>query len=544
MQANIFCRYFCDVVKSLKTKAIPFTDFAWRKLRHVPTRTKKVFRLTYVSRIFVEKELKILKRKKATGLDNLPSSLLKDCAISLSKPLSFIINLSITTGKVPNVWKMAKIVPIHKSGATGKPENYRPISVLPILSKILEKAVHCQLMQFLEENHLLSDSQFGYRPKRSTKMAATLFTDHIRRELDQGKLVGAIFIDLTKAFDTISHSVLINKLSSYGIHGQELNWFTDYLFQRKQQVDLESVHSDEAPIFNGVPQGSILGPLLFILFLNDLPEQLKHSRIIKYADDTVIYLSDKDVVIIENELIEDLSRISTYFNENELIINLKKGKKEAMLFGTTKRLSGVTKQFTVTYQDKIVNYVEKYKYLGNIIDKNLTLQSNFKASYKKASGRLMLLSKLRSYLNVEAAKKVYMIMIVPLLTYSGTIHLNFTKTQQDKLKSIGRRGKLIISMNTEIPDIYQCIKKETCKAVRICLDGKSCENFQNYFDLQKCEIRTRNVGCMVKLPRVKLNVARNSFYFYGAKLYNELPIDIRRCKNFDFFSNLLRKHFA
>ena len=289
------------------------------------------------------KRAKNFKEKKATGLDNLPSSLLKDCATSLSKPLSFIINLSITTGKVPNVWKMAKIVPIHKSGATDKPENYRPISVLPILSKILEKAVHCQLMQFLEENHLLSDSQFGNRP--------TLFTDHIQRELDQGKLVGEIFIDLTKAFDTISHSDLINKLSFCGIHGQELNWFTDYLFQRKKLVDLKRVHSDKAPIFNGVPQGSILGPLLFILFLNDLPEQLKHSRIIKYADDTVIYLSDKDVVvIIENELIEDLSRISTYFNENELIINLKKGKTMAMLSGTTKRLSGVTKQFTVTYR--------------------------------------------------------------------------------------------------------------------------------------------------------------------------------------------------
>ena len=142
-------------MKSLKTKAIPFTDFVWRKLSHVPTRTTQVFRLTSVSRIFVEKELKILKTKKATELDNLPSSLLKDCATSLWKPLSFIINLSITTGRVPNVWKMAKIVPIHKSGATDRPENYRPISVLPILSKILEKAVHCQLMQFLEENHLL-----------------------------------------------------------------------------------------------------------------------------------------------------------------------------------------------------------------------------------------------------------------------------------------------------------------------------------------------------------------------------------------------------
>ena len=153
--------------------------------------------------------------------------------------------------------------------------------------------------------------QFGYRAKRSTKLAATLLFDDIRREIDQGKLVGAVFVDLTKAFDTIGHSVLLNKFPSYGIKGNELTWFSDYLFNRSPLVDLNNVHSISEPIYNWVPQGSIIGPLLFIVFFNDIVRQLTYSKIIKYTE-----FSDRDVYVIENPLNKDLELISKYFDEN------------------------------------------------------------------------------------------------------------------------------------------------------------------------------------------------------------------------------------
>jgi len=193
-----------------------------------------------------------------TGLDNHPPGLLKDAAGVIAKPLTFIINSSLETGVVPTEWKMAKVIPIFKSGSMAEIDNYRPISILPTLSKILERMVHKQLMKHLEFNAFLAEHQFGFRPNRSTELAVTFFTDLIWKETNGGKATGAIFIDLSKAFDTISHSILLEKLSRYGIQDNELNWFTDYLFLQKQIVQFKGVLSEPNPVFTGVPQGSIV----------------------------------------------------------------------------------------------------------------------------------------------------------------------------------------------------------------------------------------------------------------------------------------------
>ena len=213
------------------------------------SRTENLFTLDYVSIVFIEKELSSLKRQKATGIDELPPGLLKDCAKGISKPLCHIINLSIQTSTVPTIWKVAKISPVFKSGVNTLPENYRPISVLPVLSKLLEKAVHSNLMNFLEKVNLLSDFQYGFRSKRSTKMAATSLCDNIRRKIDIGEMVGTIYIDLSKAFDTIGHDILLRKLPAYGIRNKELSCFTDYLFNRRQIVEVNNIRSMAEPIY-------------------------------------------------------------------------------------------------------------------------------------------------------------------------------------------------------------------------------------------------------------------------------------------------------
>ena len=170
----------------------------------------------------------------------------------------------------------------------------------------------------MEEEKLLTDCQYGYRSGRSTSLATIQFTDDIRKEVDQGNLVGAIFIDLSKTFDTISHGALLNKLQANGVQNKELAWFTDYLFGREQYVQLGVNELINQPIFSGVPQGSILGPLLFLVFYNDLVDIGIASRVIKYADDTVVYCSGKDTETIENTLVQDMELIAKYFDENEL----------------------------------------------------------------------------------------------------------------------------------------------------------------------------------------------------------------------------------
>ena len=292
IKANIFCNYFSNVVNDLKSKVCSLSSLCWRLPVTIKPKTHKVFKFHQVSKSTIEKHLLRLKKSKSTGLDGLPPALLKDSASALCHPLCYIINLTLSSGIIPSIWKTAKITPVHKSGPVDNPDNYRPISILPALSKIMEKVVYDQLMDYLESNSLLSSYQFGFRAKRSTKLATTLFVDDIRFYLDSGNLVGAVFIDLKKAFDTIGHSVLLSKLSAFGIFDIEHKWFTDYLFDRKQLVNINNTFSESIAIKHGVPQGSILGPRLFITFFDDLADILQYSKIVKYADDTVIYYGD------------------------------------------------------------------------------------------------------------------------------------------------------------------------------------------------------------------------------------------------------------
>ena len=274
------------------------------------------------------------------------------------------------------------------------------------------------------------------------------------------------------------------------------------------------------------PAHPIIGPLLFIIFFNDLAD-IVNVNIIKYADDTVLFYSNNNADQIELTLNNEMDRVGKFCLNNELLLNLKKGKTEAMLFGTSKRLKSKGKKLNILYNGSGISFVHEYVYLGNTLDANLTLDSNFNRCYKLASSRIRLLQRICKLLNVEAATMIFNMMILPLLTYSGPVKSVFTRTQTERLFSLTRRAREVTN-NDNVKDVFQEINKQNCMLVLKCLNGQTGSfQFNKYFEMQNHSRNTRNNKYIIKLKAVKLEVARQSFYFNGAKLFNSLPREIR-----------------
>ena len=209
---------------------------------------------------------------KTCGPFSIPTSILKILKSVLAIPLQLLFNYSFYSGTVPDQFKVARVVPIHKKGSTCLVSNYRPISLLSIFNKLLEKLMYNRIISFLEKFSILYNNQFGFRSKHSTTQALLLLTDKIQRSIDKGMFCSGIFLDLCKAFDTVNHKILLTKLEYYGIRGVSNDWFASYLTNRRQFVSLNGINSDYQTITCGVPQGSVLGPLLFLLYINDMPK--------------------------------------------------------------------------------------------------------------------------------------------------------------------------------------------------------------------------------------------------------------------------------
>ena len=315
------------------------------------------------------KHLKKLSPHKATGLDNISCRLLKEAAPIISDSLTVIINKSIDTGFFPSKWKIAKVFSLYKAENRTDPQNYRPISVLPAISKICERVVYDQLYAYLNENDLLTKYQSGFRPLHSTVTALLDITNEWYFNIDKGMTNMAVFLDLAKAFDTVSHTVLLRKLELYGIVGTTIDWFSSYLSNRQQQCIVEGSLSTPQTVTCGVPQGSILGPLLFLIYINYLPQCLIHTKPHMYADDTILSAASTSTIELQLELNQDLLNIKEWLLANKFSLNVTKS--EYMHFGTNFRLSNLGKIFSIVIGDKQIKRVETTKYLGIHLDENL-----------------------------------------------------------------------------------------------------------------------------------------------------------------------------
>ena len=503
--ANGFCTFFTNIGSELQKSVIALQNRIWTDYNKVNTALGKNinykdvrFKFKPVELRDVLKDLNSLKPGKASGYDKLPIKIVKDCSDVLAFPLTELINKSLETSTFPNIEKIAKVTPIFKNGTKSSFDNYRPISILPVFSKLLEGTVHRQLYSYLEENNFLTDRQFGFRKSRNTSQAITYITDFIRSAIDRGEYTGAIYVDLKKAFDTINHATILSKLSVYGINDTELSWFIDYLFNRKHFVEFNTTRSKYQDITSGVPQGSILGPLLLLLLMNDIEHVITSCEVLLYADDMVIFFASKNVSLIESTLTKDLQQISDWLIKNQLIINLKAGKTEAVLFGTTQKLKKF-KELDIKLNTVKINNVTSYDYLGIIMDNTLSFKDDIQRTQKKAVSRTNLFFRIRSNLTPHAAKTVYNTMIRPLFTYSNLINLA-SKTYFKNFQRIQNRSFKIISGKVKLSNwksIESFSKKKASHLVFKCLNKMAPEILCSKFEKIKHGISTRSNGMML-----------------------------------------------
>ena len=364
--AEVFNKHFTTIGQKI-AKAFGKGNKDARGL--VQKKTDKSFQLDLVTSNFVKIQLQNLKTNKAIGLDKISARLLKDSADIIAPSLQALINKSFREGKFPSNWKSAKVVALFKNGDKSNCDNYRPISILPTISNIIERAVHKQFYEFLQVNNLLFKDQFGFRNKMSTSSALLQFTDSLLKSMDEGLVSGVVYLDLKKAFDTVDHSLLLLKLSEYGVSTACLKWFRSYLSQRSQQTSVGDALSSKRNVTIGVPQGSVLGPLLFLVFINDLPLSVKHSNTILFADDTAIYYSGKNCNEIQNMMNEDLALVKKWLNDHRLTLNISKSK--FVVVGGKQQLKRF-QDLTLKIEEDELSRESRYKYLGTIINENMT----------------------------------------------------------------------------------------------------------------------------------------------------------------------------
>ena len=357
----------------------------------------------------ISKLLLDLNNSKSPGFDNIPGKFLKDGSEIISVHISDIFNLSVMLSKFPEQCKIAKIKPIFKKSSKLEAVNYRPISLLPLISKIFEKCIHDQLQMYLTNFDIIYKLQSGFRSDFSTDTCLSYLQNTILKGFERGEYTGMILIDLQKAFDTIDHKILLKKLKYIGVSNGATNWIESYLTNRSTFVEIEGYMSSEKDIKCGVPQGSILGPLLFLIYVNDMSQSV-NCNLLLYADDSCLIVTHKDINYIENTLNANLSSLCDWLVDNKLSIHL--GKTESILFGTRSKLAKVNK-LNIRHGNHVIEQKQSVTYLGVTLDNILSGKSMVDNILSKINNKLRFLYRKRKFLSKDIRRLLCNSLIQP-----------------------------------------------------------------------------------------------------------------------------------
>ena len=382
--ANKFNNYYLNIADKLCEK-IPKKDNEYQDYLKNPNKNKLTLKETTPDEI--HKIISDLDGKKSSDIYGISPDLVKLNSQAISQILSIIFNQSVAEGCFPTALKTAKVIPIHKGDSVLSAGNYRPISLLPIFSKIFERLIYNRLISFVTENKILSELQFGFQSNKSTEQAVTSIISNIEKAKEEKRSSYCIFLDFAKAFDTVNHEILLYKLNHYGISGVAHKLFESYLTNRKQQTEVSGTLSDVGIIKHGVPQGSVLGPLLFLIYINDISQSSKILKFFLFADDTTVYYSDKTNAETENLLNRELNKVSDWLAANKLSLNVKKSNFLHFHHGNAKNKITIN----LKLNDTPVTEKDTAKYLGVFIDNKLNWKTQIahkKTKLSKGNGMI------------------------------------------------------------------------------------------------------------------------------------------------------------
>ena len=431
--ADTFNTYFSTIAEKLQSK-IFYSSHDYKK--YLKNGNSSSFFITPTNKDEVIDILNTFDINKSTGPHSIPNNILHGIKHIIAEPLALIINLSFETGIFIESLKTSKTIPIYKEiGSKFDYCNYRPISLLSNINKVIEKLMFNRLNIFLLKFNCIYDLQFGFRKGYSTTHALLHLIEDIRNALDNNTFAVGIFVDLQKAFDTVNHDILLSKLEFYGIRGLANEWFKSYLNGRKQFVSINENYSDETIIHYGVPQGSVLGPLLFLIYINDLHSTINFCTTRHFADDTNLLIKNKSLKQLKKRLNLDLRNLCRWLKSNKISLNASKTK--LIIFRHPNKT--INYELKIKIDGKRLIPSEYIKYLGVIIDQHLTWGNHIDNIAGRLSRSVGMLSKIRHYVNESTLRMIYFGIFSSIMTYSvqiwgqiESINVNRISKLQDK----------------------------------------------------------------------------------------------------------------
>lgn len=544
-----FNSFFVDVGPRLANE-IPESGKNFQEFMSPPIDHNFIFQ--NITADIIYSTLSKLKPKNSSSHDNISTKLLIQIMPCIISPVVHLFNLSFKTGFIPKDYKSAKVIPIYKAGEKNRFDNYRPISILNAFSKLMEKIVACQMMKYLNKFNILYEHQYGFRSGRNTSQPLIQLINKVYQGLNSktSEYTVSVFIDLKKAFDTCNISILVKKLEHYGFRGISSKWFSSYLNERTQYVEINGEKSSLKEITHGVPQGSVLGPILFLLYINDLPNAIEIFSSL-FADDTIFVNSNKDLKTLEESTNIQLERAKIWFQSNKLSLNISKTK---YIVFRTNRMANVNPEFKITIGDREVERIgndcnlKSFKFVGVHLDENMSWEHHINHVINKISSSNYALNQLKKFVPISIRKTIYNSLVKPHIEYAITCWGNskcegmkrLVTKQKQAIRNVANakfNAHVDPLLGTlKILNIEDTIKCHTAEFVKSLFTEKLPISFKDIFKPMASE---RVVKLTVQVPKLKCIEAFPNVMF--PKIWNNLDNNIRLSNSCNIVKNKIKQ---